>query len=60
MCPSRFLPLYQLYGLYREMRDDAKLFLTAKKIVKKPAKINSMLIKRIKYQVKKECELFAD
>lgn len=28
----------------------------AKILLEKPAKVNSMLIKRIKYQLKKECE----
>lgn len=60
MCPCRFIPLYQLYELYKETKDGAKVFLTAKKIMEKPAKINSMLVKRIKYKVKKEFESFVN
>lgn len=60
MCPCRFLPLYQLYELYKETKNGAKVFLTAKKIMEKPAKINSMLVKRIKYKVKKELKPFAN
>ncbi|WP_368122200.1 O-antigen ligase family protein [Bacteroides thetaiotaomicron] len=56
MCPCRFFPLYQLYELYKETKNGAKVFLTAKKIMEKPAKINSMLVKRIKYKVKEEFE----
>ena len=57
MCPSRFLPLYQLYELYKCIGNTEKASELAKILLEKPAKVNSMLIKRIKYQLKKECEL---
>ena len=56
MCPSRFLPLYQLYELYKCIGNTEKASELAKILLEKPAKVNSMLIKRIKYQLKKECE----
>ena len=53
MCPSRFLPLYQLYELYKCIGNTEKASELAKILLEKPAKVNSMLIKRIKYQLKK-------
>ena len=54
MCPSRFLPLYQLYELYKCIGNTEKASELAKILLEKPAKVNSALIKRIRYMVKKD------
>jgi hypothetical protein len=48
MIPSRFLPLYYQFDIFRELHiaDSAKYY--AKKIVDKPIKIQSFKIKEIK------------
>ena len=56
MCPCRFVPLYQLYELYKEVGNREEAFLIAKKIQKKPTKVNSVFIKRIKSKIMKELE----
>lgn len=48
MCPNRFMPLYKLYKLYKEMGDTDNAKRMAHVIVDKPVKIDSPLIKQIK------------
>ena len=54
MCPSRFLPLYQLYELYKCIGNTEKASELAKILLEKPAKVNSALIRKIRYMVKKD------
>lgn len=54
MCPCRFLPLYQLYELYKNTGNTEKASILAKELLEKPAKVNSALIRKIRYMVKKD------
>lgn len=56
MCPCRFIPLYQLFELYKEMRCKEKVLSTAKLIIEKPVKIQSSTVRQIKRNVRKEIE----
>ena len=51
MCPSRFMPLYQLVKVYQDAGDSTMVLLTAQKIVEKPVKIESSEINIIKYEM---------
>lgn len=54
MCPNRFWPLYQLYELYKHTGNTEKASELAKILLEKPAKVNSALIRKIRYMVKKD------
>ena len=51
MCPSRFMPLYQLVKVYQAAGDSAMVLLTAQKIIEKQVKIESSEIDNIKYEM---------
>lgn len=53
MCSNRFWPLYQLHELYKNTSNAEKASELAKVILEKPAKVNSALIRNIRYMVKK-------
>ena len=52
MCPCRFIPLYQLFELYKEKGDLINSFKVAQLIINKSVKIDSMLIIQMKYKMK--------
>lgn len=54
MCPSRFIPLYELYIIYRKLGDKKKTFQIAKQICNMPMKIPSSEIKWIKKNVESD------
>ena len=61
MCPSRFLPLYKLYGLYREAGDERRRWQMAEKILNKSIKIRTKEILIMRARVKREYkEVFAE
>lgn len=51
MCPCRFVPLYQLYELYKEQNEREKALLKAQEIIDKPIKVNSLKVMQIKRKV---------
>lgn len=54
MCPSRFIPLYDLFNLYEEMNDKEKAISIAWQIIDKPVKVQSKKTNQIKNRMKKE------
>lgn len=55
MCPCRFIPLYKLFELYKEIGCKEKLISIAHLITNKPVKIKSLTVIQIKYNVKRQC-----
>lgn len=51
MCPCRFIPLNQLYDLYKITNDEEKAMAIAEKIVHKPIKVKSKTVDQIKYKM---------
>lgn len=56
MCPNRFLPLYYLVNLYRRMGRDTEARRLAQRILKKPVKVSSYTIEKIR----KEMQLYVE
>lgn len=56
MCPVRFIPLYRLYSLYKEIGETKKANKLGRIILDKPVKVNSVVIQSIKRQTKKDLE----
>lgn len=52
MCPSRFIPLYKLYTIYRETGDSIRGDSIAEIISNKRIKIDSPIIRKIKEKIK--------
>lgn len=52
MCPSRFLPLNFLYDLYFKTGDKHKALNIATIVTKKKIKVNSLIVKQIRYKMK--------
>ena len=50
MCPSRFIPLYKLYFLYKNS-DNKKALELAEEIIEKPMKIKTPTILMIKREM---------
>lgn len=53
MCPSRFLPLYRLFHLYKENNDNEQMLNMAEIIINKPMKIESSTILMMKREMKR-------
>lgn len=51
MCPVRFIPLYNLYEIYKSQGHADKVQQLAQQILHKPIKVNSFIIRNIKRQV---------
>ena len=54
MCPSRFLPLYKLFGLYKENEDKEQMLDFVELIINKPMKIETSCILMMKREMKRE------
>ena len=54
MCPSRFLPLYRLFHLYKNIEDRERMLSVAKLIIDKPIKIKTPVIQMMKREMEKE------
>lgn len=54
MCPSRFLPLYNLFHLYKDIEDRECMFSVAKTIIDKPMKIETPTIRMMKREMERE------
>lgn len=54
MCPSRFLPLYKLFSLYKENAEQELMYNMAELIVNKPMKIRTSSILMMKREMKRE------
>lgn len=54
MCPSRFLPLYRQFHLYKETGQNKQALAVAKRIINKPVKIVNPTIQMIKREMKRE------
>ena len=52
MCPCRFIPLYQLFELYKEQGDMLNARLIARSIMDKRVKVDSMIIMQMKFRVR--------
>ena len=57
MCPSRFLPLYKQFHLYKEVGDRQKMKEIGKVIQEKPMKIRTSSILMMKKQVEREMSI---
>lgn len=53
MCPSRFLPLYRLFHLYKENNDNEQMLNMAEIIINKPIKIENSTILMMKREMKR-------
>lgn len=53
MCPCRFIPLQQMFELFKEIGDEKKALEVAEKIIEKPIKVKSLIISQIKYKMKR-------
>lgn len=56
MCPSRFLPLYKLFYLYKENGEKERAFMLAETFINKPMKIKTATIKKMKRDLKRELQ----
>lgn len=54
MCPSRFLPFYKLFHLYKDVGNRERMFDTAGTIIDKPVKIKTSAIRMMKREMKRE------
>lgn len=54
MCPSRFLPLYKLFHLYKENGRIEKALAMAETVISKPMKIKTASIRMIKREMERE------
>lgn len=54
MCPSRFLPLYKQFHLYKETGEDKQALTVAEAIINKPIKIETHTIRMIKREMNRE------
>lgn len=54
MCPCRFMPLYRMFELYKDMGDKERYQSMAQLIIVKPVKVQSSIVRRIKHKVKRE------
>ncbi len=54
MCPSRFLPFYKLFHLYKENGESKQMLAMAEAIIDKPMKIKTADIMRMKREMKRE------
>ena len=54
MCPSRFLPLYKLFQLYKDVGDRKRMLTVAKLIIDKPMKIKTSAIRMMKREMERE------
>ena len=54
MCPSRFLPFYKLFYLYKENEDEEGMIEMAELIIDKPVKIETSSILMMKREMKRE------
>jgi len=52
MCPTRFIPLYELFKIYKNTNNKEKSIRMAKTILKKPIKINSLQVQYIIADIK--------
>nr|WP_302828987.1 O-antigen ligase family protein [uncultured Bacteroides sp.] len=52
MCPCRFIPLYQLFVIYKELGNKDKARGMALLILEKPVKVNSKVVMQIKYRIR--------
>ncbi len=51
MCPCRFIPLNQLFDLYKMINDEKSALAIAEKVVNKPIKVKSRTVTQIKYKM---------
>ena len=56
MCPSRFLPLYKLFHLYKTNGEKERSLAMAEAVINKPMKINTVTIRMIKSEMEREIQ----
>lgn len=54
MCPSKIMPLYCRFNLYKQLNDSNKMRSVGEQIIMKPIKINTPELRKIRFEVKKE------
>ena len=54
MCPCRFIPLYRMFEVYKEVGDEERYRSMAQLIIEKPVKVQSSIVRQIKHKVKRE------
>ena len=54
MCPSRFLPLYKLFHLYKNMGNRKCMLRVAESVIDNPMKIKTSAIRMMKREMKSE------
>ena len=56
MCPSRFLPLYKLFHLYKTNGEKERSFAMAEIVISKPMKIKTATIRMMKREMEREIQ----
>lgn len=54
MCLCRFIPLYRMFEVYKEVGDEERYRSMAQLIIEKPVKVQSSIVRQIKHKVKRE------
>ena len=54
MCPSRFLPLYKLFHLYKTNGEKERSLAMAEAVISKPMKIKTTTIRMMKREMERE------
>ena len=54
MCPSRFVPLYELFYLYKERGDKPQMKKLAEEIIGKTIKVESSIVLKIREEIQAE------
>ena len=54
MCPSKIIPLYCKFKLYKQLNDSNKMRSVGEQIIMKPIKVNTPESRNIRFEVKKE------
>ncbi len=55
MCPVRFVPLYRLHYIYEKQGNEEKADSLARLIIDKPVKVNSAVVRKIKWEMRSLC-----
>ena len=56
MCPSRFLPLYKLFHLYKTNGEKERSLAMAEAVISKPMKIKTTTIRMMKREMEREIQ----
>lgn len=54
MCPSRFIPLYNRFNLYKQRQDTIMMKQIGNEILSKPIKVSSKEVRSIRLKIRQE------